>query len=113
MLKRIFSIRKEQRKRVTSIDPKDLSRAIEMTNLKALGQPDHHASANPLAMKNDLLEKGKDLLLKDPDDFQNLLKKEVIHRSDHSARIARGHSVKVALLTQELTNQIGFQKALM
>ena len=98
---------------MTSIDPKDLSRAIEMTNLKALVQPGLLASANPLAMKNDLLEKERDLLLKGQDDFQNLLKKEVIHLSARSVRIVRGHSVKAALLTQELTNQIGFQKALM
>jgi hypothetical protein len=113
MLKRIFSTRKGQRKRVTLIDPKDLSRAIGMTNLRALVQPDRLALANPLAMKNDLLEKGTDLLLKDPGDFQNLLKKEVIHLSARLVRIVRGHSVKAALLTRELTNQIGFQKALM
>jgi hypothetical protein len=113
MLKRIFSTRKGQRRKVTSIGPKDLSRAIEMTNLEILGQPGRPASANPLAMKNDLLEKERDLLLKGQDDFQNLLKKEVILLSDRSVRIARGHSVKAALLTQELTNQIGFQKALM
>jgi hypothetical protein len=113
MLKRIFSTRKEQRRKVTSIDPKDLSQAIEMTNQKALVQPDRLALAKPLVMESNLLEKGTDLLLKDPGDFQNLLKKEVIHLSARSARIARGHSVKAALLTQELTNQIGFQKALM
>ena len=113
MLKRIFSTRKGQRRKVTSIDPKDLSRAIGMTNLRALVQPDRLALANQLAMKNDLLEKGTDLPLRDQDDFQNLLKKEVIHLSARSVRIVRGHSVKAALLTQELTNQIGFQKALM